>query len=215
MSKAIERQIEADLIWREEELNSLKLLAVRESRDKSKMTTILRAMTAMLYAHYEGFSKFCWELFIAEVAKVQPLTRELTNELKATVLKSELRKLRNSSTDLQIVEYLIQYDSSSRMRQSNFGTVKVETESNLWPHTFRKLSEQLGLDDSYVAKYETSIKSLVGQRNGIAHGEKLLVDQIEKYETLEKDAFLIMHELAISTMQSLADKHYLLERYRK
>lgn len=203
------------MIWREEELNSLKLLAVRESRDKSKMTTILRAMTAMLYAHYEGFSKFCWELFIAEVAKVQPLTRELTNELKATVLKSELRKLRNSSTDLQIVEYLIQYDSSSRMRQSNFGTVKVETESNLWPHTFRKLSEQLGLDDSYVAKYETSIKSLVGQRNGIAHGEKLLVDQIEKYETLEKDAFLIMHELAISTMQSLADKHYLLERYRK
>lgn len=214
MSTAIERQIDADLIWREQELGSLKLLAVRESRDRVKMTTILRAMTAMLYAHYEGFSKFCWELFVAEVGKIQPVTRELTNELKATVLRNKLSKLRHSSTDLEIIEYLVQYDSMSRMSQSDFGAVKIETESNLWPETFKKLATQLGLDCSYLNQYETTIKSLVGQRNGIAHGEKLLIDQIEKYEKLEKSTLLIMHELAISTMQSLEDKHYLLDRYR-
>ncbi len=213
MSTAIERQIDADLIWREQELGSLKLLAVRESHDKAKLTTILRAMTAMLYAHYEGFSKFCWELFVAEVGKLQPVTRELTNELKRTVLRGALSKLRHS-TDLEIVEYLVQYDSMSRMRQLDFGAVKIETESNLWPETFKKLGTQLGLECSYVVKYETTIKSLVGQRNGIAHGEKLIIDRIDKYENLEKSTLLIMHELAISTMQSLEDQHYLLDRYR-
>jgi len=56
------REIENDLRWREAELASLKAHAISTRSNDVAHKAALRAIWAMLYAHYEGFTKFCWEL---------------------------------------------------------------------------------------------------------------------------------------------------------
>ena len=62
------QQIEDDLRWREEELVSLKLQAISMDKNSIRHKALLRAMWVLLYAHYEGFCKFPWYLYLEELA---------------------------------------------------------------------------------------------------------------------------------------------------
>jgi hypothetical protein len=62
-------QIEADLKWREGEIASLKMIAATAEQGSDRQRAILRALWAMLYAHYEGFCKFCWDFLLEEIEK--------------------------------------------------------------------------------------------------------------------------------------------------
>ena len=61
------QQLEDDLKWREAELASLKEQVVISSKHSVRYQALLRAMLALLYAHYEGFCKFAWELYLDEL----------------------------------------------------------------------------------------------------------------------------------------------------
>lgn len=50
---------------------------------------------------------------------------------------------------------------------------------------------------------------MLGKRNGIAHGEKLEVDNLCQFQKLEHAAILVMHELAITVMDCIKNKSYL------
>ena len=52
-----------DLSWREAELGSLKLLLSRNDVSDHQKVVLLRASWALLYAHYEGFSKTSLAVF--------------------------------------------------------------------------------------------------------------------------------------------------------
>ena len=73
-------QIEADLKWREGELASLKLLAASADHGSDRQRAILRALWAMLYAHYEGFCLFCWDLMLSAIEKDACTVGELNGE---------------------------------------------------------------------------------------------------------------------------------------
>lgn len=60
--------LEGDLQWREAELASLKRIAITNSGNEVTLRATLRAGWAMLYAHFEGFTKFCWELLLDQGA---------------------------------------------------------------------------------------------------------------------------------------------------
>jgi len=53
-----EYELEQDLNWREAELASLKVLVAEATAGTVSHQALLRALWAMLYAHYEGFCKF-------------------------------------------------------------------------------------------------------------------------------------------------------------
>lgn len=59
--------LERDLKWREAELASLKRLAITSSTETVAYQGLLRALWALLYAHYEGFTKFCWDTVLDHI----------------------------------------------------------------------------------------------------------------------------------------------------
>ncbi len=52
------KQLEEDLDWRIAELGILKTQVVSARKGSDRYQVMLRALWAMLYAHYEGFCKF-------------------------------------------------------------------------------------------------------------------------------------------------------------
>lgn len=210
---SIERQIETDLVWREQELVTLKLLAARESSDHVRHAAILRALVAMLYAHYEGFCRFCWELFLTAIKTNNPEFRHLTEEMRQSFAEATLKKMRNA-TSRELLEFLICYDSFLRLRISELDLPKIDTESNLWPSLVQSINAGLGLKCELLANYTEELRALVGRRNGIAHGEKLTVPTLSKYAELEKGTLLVMHELAIAVLEALNGRLYIVDRYR-
>src|SRR5271166_4250037 len=60
----LEKTIENDLDWRSSELAIFRELLSLTIQSETKKRTMFRAGWMLLYAHYEGFSKFCLELYI-------------------------------------------------------------------------------------------------------------------------------------------------------
>ena len=54
----LSRALEEDLQWREAELVSLKLVAAAAEAGTVRHDATLRALMALLYAHYEGYCRF-------------------------------------------------------------------------------------------------------------------------------------------------------------
>ncbi|MBR8826692.1 MAG: hypothetical protein DSM107014_02110 [Gomphosphaeria aponina SAG 52.96 = DSM 107014] len=59
-------KIEQELDWRERELTSMKILVITTKNNSTKQA--LRSLIVMLYAHYEGFCKFAWDLYLNGIA---------------------------------------------------------------------------------------------------------------------------------------------------
>ncbi|WP_347566292.1 MAE_28990/MAE_18760 family HEPN-like nuclease [Scytonema sp. UIC 10036] len=53
------------------------------------------------------------------------------------------------------------------------------------------------------------MKSLVARRNEIAHRPKMIIKNLQEYKKYEDAALEVMHELAISIVDSLDKKLYL------
>jgi hypothetical protein len=48
----------------------------------------------------------------------------------------------------------------------------------------------------------------VGRRNEIAHGKKLVVDNLDEYAEYEKAVMLVLHELAVSVVNTLDKRSF-------
>ena len=60
-----------------------------------------------------------------------------------------------------------------------------------------------------VKPNEGRLKALVSRRNSIAHGQKMIVRDLEEYAQYETAALLVMHELAVEVLSALETKSYL------
>ncbi len=90
-------------------------------------------------------------------------------------------------------------------------TQKLETQSNLWPSVLIANSVSVGLACTVAKDHALKLKSLVARRNDIAHGQKMTISSLAEYQEYENAAVLVMHELAISVIEVLESKSYLLQ----
>jgi len=202
------QQLEEDLTWRETELVILKKQAVLVSKDSDRYQTLLRALWTMLYAHYEGFCKFAWELYLDELQKATVKRKECRDEIVKLSLQKQFKELKG---DLS-TERLWKFGSNefAQMLEENLEfNIKLETQSNLHPDLFKENSRQAGLTCILIEKYEIELKALVARRNEIAHGQKMIIRDINEYEKYENAALEVMHELAISIVDCLDRSLYL------
>jgi hypothetical protein len=95
----LERQIEQDLAWREAEIGALKLLAASSPAGSDRERALLRACVAMLYAHYEGFCKFCWDLLLDSIEQSTCKRKHLTDPVRLLSLKHVFKALRADVSD--------------------------------------------------------------------------------------------------------------------
>jgi len=204
-------QIEQDLSWRESEIASLKMQAVSASAGSDRQRAILRAIWAMLYAHYEGFCKFCWDLLLDEIEKRNHRRADAIDALIKLSLVGVFRNLRGNTSDSALWEFF-RTNLPMHLSESLAFPQRLETRSNLWPNLFQKNNEAVGLTCVAIDQFKDKIGKLVNYRNEIAHGKKLVIKNLDDYKPYEDAAFTIMHDIAIAVVDYLEQRSYLRAR---
>ena len=200
-------QIEADLKWREGELASLKLLAASADHGSDRQRAILRALWAMLYAHYEGFCLFCWDLMLSAIEKEACTVGELNENLAKLAMAEEFGRLRRDMSSDRIWMFFQNEFKSCLQKPVKF-TRRLEANNNLWPSLAMENNKAIGLDCDLFDKHAALIRALVSRRNEIAHGKKMVIKDLKEYQTYENAALLVMHELAVCVVNSLETRTF-------
>ena len=202
------KQLDEDLDWRLTELAILKKQAVLASKDSDRYTALLRALWAMLYAHYEGFCKFAWDLYLDELQKAGVKRKDCKDEIAKLSLQKQFKTLKKDLTPESLWNFG-QTDFRTMLEDNLDFQVKLETQSNLHPDIFKENSLKVCLTCTLVDQYKIELKGLVSRRNEIAHGQKMIIKDLNEYKKYEDAAIEVMHELAISIVDCLDKKLYL------
>lgn len=178
------------------------------SKDSDRYRTLLRVLWVILYAHYEGFCKFAWDLYLDELQKAGVKRKDCKAEIAKLSLQKQFKILKGDLTP----ESLWNFGETGfrTMLKDNLDfQVKLETQSNLYPNIFKENSLKVCLTCTLVDQYEIELKGLVSRRNEIAHGKRMIIKDLNEYEKYEDAAIVVMHELAISIVDCLDKKLYL------
>jgi len=202
------KQIEEDLDWREAELASFKILINSALKGSVRESALLRAIWALLYAHYEGFCKFAWDLYLGALEKEGVPRSACQDDIACLSVESDFKRLRGDLASKSIWSFCTSEFQRLMSEPAVFQT-KLETEHNLWPNIFRENSRKIALPTTMVDEHERRIAALVKRRNEIAHGQKMIIEDIDEYQEYEDSAFLVMHELAINIIEALDERKYL------
>jgi hypothetical protein len=178
----LSRFLRDDLAWRRKENSVLRAAAIRSEAGKKQ--ALLRGAVAVLYAHWEGFVKTAYTVYLDYVRMRKLRNCDLRHELLSLALKLRLKScdVERSDSHAEFGAWLLrEWTQRARLPDPKdvFGT------SNLNSAVFKGFVKALGL--SYEHDFATAEKSvidtLVEFRNHLAHGEWLLVDESE-YEQL-------------------------------
>jgi hypothetical protein len=162
----------------------------------------------MLYAHYEGFCKFAWDIYLDELQKSGVKRKDCKDEIAKLSLQKQFKTLKGDLTPENLWDF--GHTGFKTMLEDNLDfQIKLETQSNLYPNLFKDNSTKVCLKCELVEQYKTELKTLVGRRNEIAHGKKMSIKDINEYKKYEDAAIEVMHELAVSIVDCLDKKLYL------
>ena len=203
-----EHQLEHDLNWREGELASLKVLAAEASPGTARHRALLRSLWAMLYAHYEGFCKFAWDTYLDHLQVSAPLRRDCVESIARYSLAESFRSLRGDLSLQGMWNYCSTTYAALMSTPVTFG-IRLETNSNLWPHLCRENSAAVSLPHATVDEHWSKLRALVSRRNDIAHGQPMVIRTIDEYQEYESAAFEVMYELALGIVDCLSNRTYL------
>ena len=203
-------EIEADLNWREGELAAIKIQILTTDRVKHpvRYEALLRAITTLLYAHYEGFCRFAWDLYLDTIQR-QNIKR---NQCREEVIKLSLRKrFKELGGDLSAdrVWSFFSNELPALINENIEFNIRLEADSNLKPMLLKKNSTDAGLSCSMVDQHELLLKTLVSRRNNIAHGQKDIIHDLTEYNKYENAALEAMYELGLSVIDCLDNQEYL------
>jgi hypothetical protein len=216
-------ELEADRAWREEEIRAFQNRGAMID-DEGELDRFRRALVLLLYAHYEGFCKVAFTLYVSAINSAGISCGEATYAIAAASLSDVFRNLRNPEKKSDLFRRQLPDDAKlhqfAREREFIEHTVDlnnravrvpddvVDTESNLSPIVMRKNLFRLGLRHDQFDLHSANINQLLGVRNAIGHGA--LKDGVKEalYLKLRASTFEIMSDLAIGIMKALSERAY-------
>lgn len=202
--------LEGDLRWREAELVSLKRLAIVHNDNDVVLRATLRACWALLYAHFEGFTKFCWELLLDHVQSEKLSISQLSKDFQLLALEKLFRALRGNSKSNSLWDFFNTTLPAELQSIAFFPTeCRLETESNLWPDVFERECARIGVKSTTLESSRRRIEALVSRRNDIAHGKNMTIKSVEEYSEYEHAALLVLHDLAVQVLEVIENKAYM------
>lgn len=205
MARTIEEILSEDLSWRETELGSLKLILARQHLSKSQRGTLLRASWALLYSHYEGFTKTALNNFYDFAARSPALIGDLPVETRAFSLGEDLKKLRNLPTKELMIK-VETFSSIAYHKPPSFP--EVDTQSNLWPKLLEDLLNTADIRLTSMDTHRHQLATLVDRRNDIAHGGDAIISDYPYYLTFESAVFDVLYELSYAIIDRLQQPPY-------
>ena len=190
---AIIDDISRDLDWREAEIASMRLLLCRKDISSKQIEVLLRAAWALLYAHYEGFVKYCLTLFYDEISARSIKCEDLPTATQIFALAKALKQIR-TMPPVDMIYEVTNFKSNHLDSLATFP--EVDTDSNLWPETLISLLASADLDSKVVENNRPKLTTLVARRNKIAHGQKNFIAEFRYYRTYETAVYEVMYDLA-------------------
>jgi hypothetical protein len=187
--------LSAELAWRRIELASIRSLVATRSGSESRKNAILRCGITILYAHWEGFCKAAGMAYLNFVA-FQNLTYQ---ELKNNFIALGMKKLVNDGIYSDLIENRISLVNFVRDELHTKSSLPykdgVDTKSNLSSSVLKEIVLTLGLDYSpFEGKEKLIDEKLLKNRNAIAHGNYLLIDE-DEFDAIYHQVLAMMNEL--------------------
>nr|WP_152332337.1 MAE_28990/MAE_18760 family HEPN-like nuclease [Micromonospora purpureochromogenes] len=166
----LEDSLANDLAWRRTELHGL--LAQARSARGPVQTSLCRAGVALLYAHWEGYSKHALSQYLRFVARRKLKLYELQDCFAAMALEAEMAKAKSLTRTDQATHRVRLLRESAESRMFLPSKDGVDTQSNLNSDVTCDILRSLGLDPKpFEIKSMLIDYSLLRARNKIAHGE--------------------------------------------
>lgn len=167
-----------DLAWRTIELSHLKGALDRSSRQSSDGPAtrgLSRAMVAMCYAHWEGYSKNALERYALLVTRRKPKLSESGEGLIMEHVHRLIRRIASGDGHArEAITSAIQGQSSQRLSIDK--SLLADTRSNLRYGTLSDLFARGCIPlDAFELKANLIDVLLCDRRNGVAHGRALFV----------------------------------------
>lgn len=221
--ESIWAQIEQEQTWRTDEIRFFDNQASKLNEDDQ--AKFRRANILLLYAHYEGFCKFVFTIYIDTINNEGIRCNDVNFSLVAATLESVFKELRNP--DGKAVEFkhslpddkklhvfardkqFIEKSTTLQQRTIAIPDTIVDTESNLKPVVLRKNLYRLGFPHDGLQAVEGDISWLLNIRNEIAHGANNRGVTTKEYEALRKASFNVMDTVKRYVMDALTSKEYL------
>lgn len=189
----LQQEMSADFAWRKKELHSLKTMVLANAKHHTRDMTV-RAAVTLLYAHWEGFIKRIGSAYLEFVARQRLRHDELNDHFLAMAVAKVVRDATAASKPAKCLELVAFFRSAGTDRANLPWKPGVNTKSNLKSEVLQEIVTMLGLDYSRFATKEKLLdEKLLKNRNQIAHGQYLLVDQAE-YLDLHGEVLAMMQD---------------------
>ncbi len=205
--RILERKIEEEMDWRQKELDEFKRMIFEAEKGSMKEQALIRAVVAMLYAHFEGFCITVWNMYLDTIEQMALVRGECREEILLLSLGKHIKQARNFN-DFEFFRFCRQTVPSLLNETVSFPG-RLESKSNLRPDRFRKNAKAIGLPHQEMDRHEKRIEALVARRNEIAHGKKHYFDSIEEYRSFENAVLDVMVELGVVVQASIEEQWFL------
>lgn len=215
LAQLFAKELEQDLDWRLSELAVLKIQAAQAAARTTLHGGLLRALVALLYAHYEGFCKQALRGYMELLVRHAVQRQALADNIKLLSLSHIFRKFHSDLSAPSCWKFFQNTLPTELVSPVSFaldknGEFLLEGDSNMYPALLSSNLDNLNVPKSFVDNNAIRLKTLVDQRNGIAHGRKLTVSSLADYEAFEKVVSDVMYELAYCLVDAAEKKTYLL-----
>lgn len=203
--------LDDELAWRKIELHSLASQlerSARDNKDSPATRALARAMAALLYAHWEGFTKAVLDAYLRLILRRKPPAMRAADGLLMAHVDQLFKRMNSgdSSAQAEIVE-MVRGGSSARLRLVRAKV--VATGSNLRYSVLKNLFEVFGLPlDEFATKANLIDVLLCDRRNEIAHGRANFPEPTEVL-ALHKQVLEMMDDIRRSLQSSLQARGYL------
>lgn len=196
-----------DLGWRRVELTHLKGLLDRSaslSSDSPATRGLSRAMVAMCYAHWEGYSKNALEHYARLVTRRKPKLSESSEGLVLEHVHRLIRRLASGDRDARdAIAKAIRGDSDERLNIDK--SLLANTKSNLRYDTLSELFDRGGIPlDAFALKANLIDVLLCDRRNRVAHGKVIFVPANDSLDLCDDTIELMeaMHDVLVTQVRT-------------
>lgn len=201
-------QITGDRTWRLREISDLKN-TIRTS-NSSLRKVLLRAITTICYAHWEGYVRFTARKYLEHISLRRVQYGSLDRQFLKNYFLPRLAALSQSKTSLEnrcdLIDEIL---NSSERRFSKANNQLVNTQSNLSYGVFAEICRICCVDHHALNLDSTFIDAiLLKRRNAIAHGEDTFVE-IEDLDRIADDTVSMMRAFGDALDNQVCLKSYM------
>lgn len=200
-------QITSDRTWRLKEISDLKDAAIKA--DPSLRRVLLRSLTTICYAHWEGYVRFAARKYLEHVALRKLKYVALSPQFTRNYFLPRLAHLSSAKTSMKercaVVDEIL---NASEHRFTKLNEDLINTRANLSFDVFTDICLVCGISvEAFDDKSDFINKFLLKRRNSVAHGEDTYIAETD-LDDLTNNTISLMRSFGDSLENLVYEKQY-------